>query len=218
MPTYIEGFEIDAVISEDRNTECEITEHPVEKGVSVSDHARLKPKVITLDVVVSDTPVGGLAERRGVVIEGAQGFNVDISPDADLVASDVARAWLEALQLKRQPITVSTEWTRTDGSKGYKAYDNMMIQSIGESITADTGDAFTCKVTLKQITFVTNNRTTVKVAVPGANKKNDKGNKPNKEVASPPKRQVTALNYGIAQLAGNGDNVEIGVGLGGIFK
>lgn len=191
MPTFIEGFEIDAVLSEERTTECEITDHPVEKGVSITDHARVKPKVISLDVVVSDTPVGGLAERRGIVVDGAIGPNVDISPDGDFIASDVARAWLEALQLKREPITVSTEWTRVDGSKGYKAFDNMMIQSISETIAPETGDAFTCKVTLKQITFVTNDRTVVNVAVPRAKKGIDKGNKPNKDVDKVPERRKT---------------------------
>jgi hypothetical protein len=190
MPTYIQGFEIDAVISEERSTECEITEHPVEKGVSITDHARIRPKMITLDVVVSDTPVGGLAERRGMTIDGAftpgSTPNVDISPDGDYIASDVARAWLEALQLKREPISVTSEWVRADGSKGYKAYDNLMIQSISETISAETGDALTCKVSLKQVTFVTNNRTTVKVAVPRAKKKTDLGNKACKDVKKAP--------------------------------
>jgi hypothetical protein len=223
MPTYIEGFELDAVISEERSSECEITEHPVEKGVSISDHARIKPKIITMDCVVSDTPVGGLAERRGMIIDGAftpgSAPSVDISPGGDFIASDVARAWLEALQLKRRVITVSTEWTRNDGSRGYKAYDNMMIQSIGETINADTGDTFTFKVTLKQIHFVTNDRTTVKVAVPRAKKKLDKGNKACKDVKKTPEQiKGSALQVLAHHVVGDGENYKIGTGaIGGLL-
>jgi hypothetical protein len=60
-------------------------------------------------------------------------------------------------------------------------------------VTPETGDSATFNVVLKQITYVTNDRTTVKVAVPRAKKKLDKGNKPNKDGQSPPKRRTSAL-------------------------
>ncbi len=219
MPTYIEGFEIDAVVTEDHQLDMEITDHPVEKGVDITDHARLKPRMITMECVVSDTPVGGLAERRGMTVDGLAGTpNVDISPDGDFIASDVARAWLEALQQKRKVITVSTEWIRTDGSRGYKSYDNMMVQSIGENISADTGDAYRCKVTFKQINYVTNNRTTVKVAVPRAKKKLDKGNKPTEEKKTPEQIKTTALGVLAHSIKGDGDNYKLGTGgIGGLL-
>lgn len=180
MPTYIEGFEIDAVLNEERTSECEVTEHPVEKGVSVTDHARLKPKVISLDCIVSDTPVGGLAERRKfqnsiLAITGLQS-----------VPSDLARTYIEELQAKRKTVTVSTEWSRTDGTKGYKAYDNMMITSISETVSADSGDTYSFKVMLKQIVYVENERTIVKVSTPRAKKKVDKGEKACEEVKKAP--------------------------------
>lgn len=193
MPTYIDGFEIDAVLNEDRSVECDITDHPVEKGVSITDHARVRPRMITMDCLVSDTPVGALADRRGIELETSQGgAALSSGPTGDFVPSDVARNWLESLQRARKTVLVSTEWTRANGSLGYIAYDNMMIQSIGETITPDTGDSATFKVTFKQVVFVTNNRTTVQVAVPRAKKKNDKGNKPNKDATTPERRKSWA--------------------------
>lgn len=209
MPTYIAGFEIDAVLSEDRTTECEITDHPVEKGVSITDHARVKPKKLKLECIVSDTPVGGLAERRGLTIEAENGTTL-----ADYIASDSIREFMENLLVARKPFTVSTEWTRNgtstapNGSKGYKAFDNMMIESINETIDPDTGDACKFTVSLKQITFVTNNRTTVKVAVPRAGKKIIKGNKPN-DTAKPPPELESHLSkfeeYVSDKLTGRGE-------------
>lgn len=193
MPTYIEGFEIDAVVNEDRTLDCEITDHPVEKGVSITDHARVRPLTISMDCIVSDTPVGGLADRRGIEIETTpSAATLSSGPMGDFVPSDVARNWLETLMRARKTVLVSTEWVRTNGSQGYRAYDNMMIQSIGETITAETGDAGSFKVTFKQVVFVTNNRTTVPVAVPRAKKKNDIGNKPNSDVKTPERRKTWA--------------------------
>ena len=192
MPTYIAGFEIDAVVTEDRTSECEVTDHPVEKGVSITDHARVKPKVISMECVVSDTPVGALADRRGLALEDeVERELADQGVLSDYVASDEARAFVEKLLVARKPVLVSTEWKRTDGSLGYKAYDNMMIQTIGETIDSDTGDSFKFTVTLKQITYVTNNRTTVRVAVPRAKKKNDKGNKGNKDAKAVPEKNTS---------------------------
>ena len=196
MPTFIDGFEIDAVLNEERTDECEITEHPVEKGVSITDHARVKPKVISMECLISDTPVGGLADRRGIELDtpgGPTAASLASGPTGDFIPSDIARNWLQGLQKARKPVLVTTEWERADGSKGYIAYDNMMIQSIGETIAPETGDSASFKVMFKQITFVTNNRTTVNVAVPRAKKKNDLGNKGCKDVKKVPERRKSWL-------------------------
>lgn len=196
MPTYINGFEIDAILSEDDSSECDITDHPVEKGVSITDHARLKPKVITLTCLVSDTPVGALAERRAFATEEPGATGLSSGPNGDFAASEVARNWLKQLQTDHTLVMVSSEWDRGNGKRGYKAYDNMMIQSVSEKTDADTGDSATFQVTLKQIIFVTNDRTIVQVATPRAKKKVDKGNKPNTEPKTPPRRKSWAIQLG----------------------
>lgn len=179
MPTYIAGYEIDAVLSEDKTSDAEITDNPIESGGDTTDHMHVKPKIVTLDLMVSDTPLPELAIRRG----------------ADVLPSDTARQFLEGLQLDRKPVVLSKKWTRADGSEGSKTYDNMLIQNLTESINPDTGDCYRVKATFKQATFVKNERTLVKVAVPRAKKKNDRGNKATEEGHPPeaPKRRGSVL-------------------------
>lgn len=185
MPTYIAGYEIDAVLTEDNNVEAEVTDYPVESGGDITDHVRIKPRMVTLECVVSDTPVGDLAIRRG--------FTADAP--TDFITSDVARNYLESLQSLRLPVVLHKTWTRSDGSLGSRTYDNMIIQSLGENITADTGDAYKFKVTFKQIKKVKNSRTTVKVAAPRCKKKSDRGNKPTKPAKPPTSAELRKSLY-----------------------
>lgn len=212
MPTYIEGFVIDAVLQEDRVVEADITDHPVEQGVSITDHVRIKPMTLSMECLVSDTPTGRLLEDRVIQVGDVE---LSAGTNGDFVASDVARAFILRLQRLRKPITVSTSWKRTDGSEGYMAYDNMLIQSVSETINPETGDSTSLKVALKQVTFVTNERTVVKVAVPRASKKSEKGNKANEEGKETPKEQVTGFGKIVSLFQGRGDQTEIGAGVEG---
>lgn len=47
---------VESITSEDILT---ITEHPVETGSAIVDHARSEPETLTIEAIVSDTPVGG---------------------------------------------------------------------------------------------------------------------------------------------------------------
>jgi len=165
VPIYIDDYEIDAVISEDSNKDADVTDNPVEQGDSTTDHVRLKPKSLTLDCLVSDTPYGDLADRRSGELGGIGGVN-------DLVISEDARQRIEAIQDARKPVLI-TVTTKRGGHTRF--YENMILQTLGENVAVDNGDAYRFKATFKQMNFITNNRTTVKVAVPKAKKKNDKG-------------------------------------------
>lgn len=200
MPTYISGYEIDAVLTEDNNVESEITDHPIESGGDITDHVRIKPRMVSLECIVSDTPVGALRTRRSA------------GDGSLLIPSDVARGYMEFLQSQRVPVVLTKTWTRSDGSQGSKTYDNMMLQTLSENITADTGDAYKFKVTFKQVKKVTNNRTTVRVATPRSKKKQDRGNKATtdgKPPASAAERASTLrsklrplVDQGVAAVAG----------------
>lgn len=56
----IGGLYPDVVIEEAHEDSLEITEHPVEQGAAVSDHAYKKPQLLTIQAGVSDTsPAAG---------------------------------------------------------------------------------------------------------------------------------------------------------------
>lgn len=52
--TNIAGYFFDGYLDVSINSELEITSHPVETGVSIADHAYLKPQEITMTVLMSD--------------------------------------------------------------------------------------------------------------------------------------------------------------------
>ena len=160
----IGGFLVDVAVSEEHSFESEVTAHPVETGADITDNVRAQPIVVTLDCVVSDTPIGEMVKRRD-----ESGTNV---PSSD------ALAFLKAVRDAREPITLAT-------SLG--AYENMVLRSLSVPRTGDTGDALRFRVTFQQVVLVTNARTTVPVAVPRAKKRINRGTKPAAEtsVAAP---------------------------------
>jgi len=62
----IGGMVMDVVVEETHTDDLEITEHPVEQGASVTDHAYLKPAALTIRAGVSDSGGAGTGDRRCV--------------------------------------------------------------------------------------------------------------------------------------------------------
>lgn len=149
----IDGFLIDATVSQSHDRSFQVTSHPVEAGADVTDHVRALPVRLTLDCVVSNAPLEPVASAR----------EIDTRP------SDDAHAHMKALQ--KRPVTVETD---------LEVYQNMVLESLTEPVTAQTGDGLRFTAVFQQIELVTNERATVPVAVPRAKKKVNRGSKPPK--------------------------------------
>lgn len=162
----IDDLEIDAEISSDHNFDAEVTDHPVEKGANVTDHVRPQPITLTVDGVVSNTPIGGVAERR-IASNGL----------ADVFPSDTAYERLQEIFYAREPISIQT---------ARKTYESMVMQSLHVQDSADVGDSLQFKATFKQVQLVTNLRTAVRVAQPRGQRKVNRGNKSTSVFDSPP--------------------------------
>lgn len=189
MALVIDGFEIDAEVTSDPAFDSAVTEHPVEDGANLTDHVRALPIVLSIEGVVTNTPIGTIAERRG-----------DVDSDGTLVhlPADDALAWMLAIRDRREPVTVLTS---------LRSYDNMVMQSFSAPRNASTGDALRFKATFKQIVLATNERTTV--LVPERPKKANKGQKPStpKPAATvipkaPPEKYESWLNKGVNSIIG----------------
>src|SRR5574344_2345239 len=102
----------DAVIEESHEDGLEITEHPVEQGAAISDHAFVKPMRVTVRAGVSDS--GG---------EAAAG--------QDGRASEVYERLLELMR-EREPFDIVT---------GKRAYKNMLVETLSSATTAETENA-----------------------------------------------------------------------------
>lgn len=163
MSITIDGFEIDAALAEDHAFDNDVTEHPVEQGADVTDHVRARPITVTIQGVVSDTPIGPLAERRRAALAGDTGDGAQFT----ILPSSEAFNRLQSIRTKREPVTIETS---------LRTFDNMVLASLTSSPQAQ--DAFYFTATFVQVQIVENIRTSARVAVPRAKRKVNLGAKP----------------------------------------
>ncbi len=149
----IDNYLIDVTIAEEHELPAEVTSHPIEDGADITDHVRLAPISVTLEGIVSDTPIGTLATTR--------------APDGK--PSDDAYAFLKLVRSRREPVTIETS---------LETFDNMVLQHLSVPRAANNGDALRFRVTFVQVELVTNERTTIPTSHPRGQKKRNLGNRP----------------------------------------
>jgi len=66
LPNFAE-MHFDAVLSEEHEHASEVTEHTVEQGAAVVDHVRPLARRVTLEVFVSNTPIGSPDAQRAPI-------------------------------------------------------------------------------------------------------------------------------------------------------
>lgn len=152
----IDNFLIDCSLNEEHAFESEVTEYPVESGSNITDNIRPKPIVVTMECLVTNTPIGFLAQSRGA------GSGNPSDP------ADDAYELLQKIRDKREPISIRTS---------LRTFDNMVLKSLSVPRAPDRGDALRFTAVFQQIQVVTNKRTR-RVAVPGGGKKVNKGQLP----------------------------------------
>lgn len=140
---------IDVVVTEQHASDSDVTDHPVEVGIDITDHFRPKPRVLKLDCVLTDTPIG----PGQLAVPGR-------SRDA---YEEIAR-----LQTSGTLITVTTQ---------LRQYENLLITSLGAPIDVATGDGLKFSMTMKEIRTVESKTVPVRVSVPRAAKKAKLGKK-----------------------------------------
>lgn len=126
LKTNIGGYFPDVVLREDHEESAQITQHPVQTGANISDHAFDLPARLTLEIGVSDV---------------MQSFYGGQFTSGSSRSVNAYKTLLE-LKSKRQPITVVTR---------LKKYTNMLIQRISPIVDFRTNEALRATVSLQQI-------------------------------------------------------------------
>jgi hypothetical protein len=131
----IGSIELDASISESHVATVDVTEHPVEEGSNIVDHARPKPLVLTIEGLVSNTPMPFGGEHT----ETSRGVDFKSNGKGDFERAGKAFADLIALKDSAKQLTVVT---------ALKTYEGMMIRSLTVPRDARIGQAlrFTCEL------------------------------------------------------------------------
>lgn len=130
VKTNLGGYFFDAVFSVDTEHSLTITQHPVQTGANISDHAFVNPIRMTMQVGVSDA----MAYRTGADYGGYGGTK-----------SVQAYRLLCKLQELRIPMQVVTR---------LNTYPNMLIESIDVSDDVSTLCALKATVNLVQVLVV----------------------------------------------------------------
>jgi hypothetical protein len=117
----IGGIIMDVTVEENHTDELEITEHPVEQGAAVVDHAYVKPSTVTIKAGVSDASSKATAgDKRSVAVYNA----------------------LLKLQGTREPFDLVT---------GKRVYKNMLIKSLAVVTDQTTENVLMVSAELQQI-------------------------------------------------------------------
>ena len=139
------GYDVllfDSTIREAPSFSIAITENPVETGVSMADHAYAKPDTLTLEVVVSDTPL--LSDGQGTpAIQLAQSQGLAFMGPNERRS---VNAWA-AIQLAAKSFTVLTVQI------GLGSYPNMMLEQGSAEQTVDSAGIMRATLQLHQVTF-----------------------------------------------------------------
>lgn len=162
-------IELDATISTSHSFKVQATQHPVERGASITDHLRPEPDVVTLEGIVSDTPVSRSQQTRAVNAAGVQVTTTSTSPALFGVPGYAAAAFAKLLAIKDAGalVTLATE---------LRTYTDMAITSLEVPRNASTGDALRFSATFQKIVLVENKVTQVRPAAdPRANPRVKRG-------------------------------------------
>ncbi|WP_387468414.1 phage baseplate protein [Photorhabdus sp. RM323S] len=118
------------VISEKHTDALEITEHPVEIGAAVSDHAYKKPSEITMELGFA-----GGGSLLDFVDTSKIGLSMGLSP------KETYQKILD-LQALREPFNVIT---------GKRTYENMLIKAIEVTTDRLSENVLLCTLTLREM-------------------------------------------------------------------
>ena len=160
----IDNYLIDVTLSEDHKFESEVTEYPVESGSTVSDNIRPKPIMVTMEGLVSNTPLASMAAVRrtrppaeaALLALGSVGAAGALrAASSGVKTSEEAYQHLLTIYERREPVTIRT-------SLG--TFENMALESLNFPRSSGEPDGLRFTASFKQIVVVKNKR--VKVAIP----------------------------------------------------
>ncbi len=154
----VDGFRIDIVTREEHSHPSSVTKLPIESGGDTSDHNREENDIVSIDGIVSDSPIGDVEALRTLDGDGVK-------------PSDEARAKFLELRAAGRPITIVTK---------FGVYESMAVVDFTPRATAEEvgGLFFTMKFEKQRITKVER----VAVASPGLDDTHNLGNRPTKPI------------------------------------
>ncbi|CDG96776.1 putative bacteriophage protein [Xenorhabdus bovienii str. puntauvense] len=128
------------VISEKHMDSTEITEHPVQRGASISDHAYDKPSEVTMEIGFA----GGGSLIDGFDTSKIKLFDLDTGATLGKSPKEVYEQLLK-LKASKEPFDVTT---------GKRQYKNMLIRAIEVTTDKTSENVLMVTLTLREVIIV----------------------------------------------------------------
>lgn len=130
---------IDAFLKETHTFSSEITEHPIEGGMTIVDHVHNQPFCLAIDGIISNTPMSliGLTAFDSAQRYFEDGENNDFA----LIAFEK----IEEIFKKREPISIATS---------LKTYHKMVLENLSIERGGGAHESLHFSCTAKQIRLV----------------------------------------------------------------
>lgn len=151
-------FQAQVTIEEAHSDELEITDHPVETGARITDHAFMRPSEVTIQCGWSNSPTSSGAGLAGIAGGIVDGIAQTVAGLASLLSgadeSGVRAVYqnLLVLQASRIPFDILT---------GKRAYDNMLVKSLRVVTNRESENALLVTVVCRQVLIVSTRTATV---------------------------------------------------------
>jgi hypothetical protein len=128
--TNVGGWFFDAFLKSTHTSRLTITQHPVQTGSAITDHAFLEPRELTMDIGMSNVATSFVnGQFSGGYSRSVQAFKI-----------------LKSLQQSRIPVQIHTR---------LNLYENMLVETITAPDDYRSLDALHCTVTFREILVAT---------------------------------------------------------------
>ncbi len=183
-------FVLDVSLTESHSFETEVTDYPVESGGSISDNIRPKPLKVTIEGIVTNTPltsnavnkpttfqdpytnqeIESVADAFTFAFEAARTAANDANAnDVKFLRSEQAYEYLKGVAEARETVIIRTS---------IGTFNNMAMTSLEIPRSKETTGLLRFTATFQQIQIVENARTRKRVSVRNGNGNKDRGTKP----------------------------------------
>lgn len=142
-----ESIEFDASVSETHSFTTQATEHPVEDGIDITDHIRVGPDELQVNVIMTNDPPILLASLRALPISG---FG-----DSSTRAEDTV-TFLKGLMVDAVLVTFDTT---------LRSIQNAHIKSMSVVRDATNGNIANINLLLREVQFSTTAQSTVPIPI-----------------------------------------------------
>lgn len=163
--TTITNIETQITIEEVHSDEMEITDHPVEQGATISDHAYARPSEVIITMAWSNSPnnSGPLNQLLGAAANASPVLQKVIGA-AELVGGVVtalSSGSPVAMQKYNAILQFYNNRSLFNVYTGKRVYKNMLIKSLATTTDQRTENSLILRMTLKQILMAQTQTVTV---------------------------------------------------------